>query len=298
MRFFCDILQSEKLCLRRERRKMAKLRIMTHNQWKADSNLPAWQEKGFDCSSRVRTQGFARVYNDLLPDIIGAQEVSAKMAEDIMEHLTSIGLNYAVLWGRDTPIFYRPDKFELVNSEFALYPDEFPGHEGIFNNGKTKSYCIGVFRTKEDGKLFIFASTHLWWKSSNDQPYSNEARAYQLGLLIDRIDKLQKAYDCPAVIVGDLNAGYNSDALNAAFSRGFLHAHDLATEYKDDSVGLHYCFPAGFYDYYYDWEFERAIDHILVRGADRLTVRRFERYSPEYYLPLSDHSPAFVDVEL
>ena len=277
---------------------MATLRIMTHNQWKADKNLPEWIEKGNDCSSYVRTRGFARVYGDLLPDIIGAQEVSGTMSEDLLEHCAASGLNYALLWGRDTPILYRPDKFELVDSEFSLYPDEFPGHEGLFNNHKTKSYCIGVFRAKENGALFIFASTHLWWKSSKDQPYSNEARAYQIGLLIDRIDALQEKYGCPAIIVGDLNAGYNSDALSAAFARGFEHAHDIATDYADDAAGLHYCFPSGFYDYYYDWEFERAIDHILVRGKDALSVRRFERYSPEYYLPLSDHSPAFIDVEI
>ena len=277
---------------------MAKLRIMTHNQWKNDPNLEDWEKNGFDCSAAVRARGFARVYSELLPDMIGAQEVSPKMIEKLMEHFAELGLDYALLWGRDTPILYRPDKFELVDSEFSLYPEGIPEHEGIFNNHKTKSYCIGVFRVKENGELFVFASTHLWWKSSKDQPFSDEARAYQLSLLISRIDALQEKYNCPAVIVGDLNAGYRSKALAAAFSRGFEHAHDLATDYKDDSVGLHYCFPAGFYDYYYDWEFERAIDHILVRGADRLTVRRFERYSPEYYLPLSDHSPAFVDVEL
>ena len=97
--------------------------------------------------------------------------------------------------------------------------------------------------------------------------------------------------------MGDLNAGYNSLALERAFESGFKHAHDIATDYADDSAGLHYCFPAGFYDYYYDYPFERAIDHILVRG-DGVSVKRFERFSPEYYLPLSDHSPAYIDVEI
>ena len=27
-------------------------------------------------------------------------------------------------------------------------------------------------------------------------------------------------------------------------------------------------------------------------------VRRFERYTPDYYLPLSDHSPVFADATL
>lgn len=276
---------------------MASIRIMTHNQWKNDSNRPEWEEKGFDCSARVRTKGFARVYSETLPDIVCAQEVSPRMAEELMEQLCARGLNYAILWGRDTPVFYRPDKFELVDSEHRIYPEALPGHEGVFNNDKTKSYCIGVLRAKENGRLFIVASTHLWWKSSKDQPYSDVARAYQLGLLIERVDALQKKYNCPALVMGDLNAGYGSQALERAFESGFSHAHDIATEYADESAGLHYCFPSGFYDYYYDYPFERAIDHILLRG-EGATVRRFERFSPEYYLPLSDHSPAFIDIEI
>ena len=276
---------------------MANLRIMSHNQWKNDENNAEWAEKGYDCSARVRTKGFVRVYSELMPDIIGAQEVSPKMAEWIMEYCAESGLKYSILWGRDTPVFYRPDKFELIDSEFSIYPEELPGHEGIFNNGKSKSYCIGVFRVKESGELLIFASTHLWYKSSADQPFSAEARAYQLGMLIERIDQLEKKYSCPSIIVGDLNAGYGSEALQRAFSSGFVHTYDIATDHADDSAGLHYCFKSGFYDYYYDYPFERAIDHILLKG-EGATVRRFERFSPEYYLPLSDHSPAFIDIEI
>ena len=35
-----------------------------------------------------------------------------------------------------------------------------------------------------------------------------------------------------------------------------------------------------------------------VGMRERGFVRCFERFSPDYYLPLSDHSPVFVDVEL
>jgi exonuclease III len=40
-----------------------------------------------------------------------------------------------------------------------------------------------------------------------------------------------------------------------------------------------------------------AIDHIFVAGAGKDAVKRFERYSPEYYFPISDHSPAYIDIE-
>lgn len=279
------------------------IRLMTHNLWKNDDNRSAWAEKGFDCSCAVRSRGFIRVYKELAPDIIGCQEMSAAMADEIICGCLGEGLKYAMLWGRDTPILYRPDKFALVDSDFSLYPDELPGYDGVFNNNKTKSYSIAVFRSKENGKMLIFASTHLWWKSSNPsaenyQAHSDIAREYQLGLLLARIDDFRKEYDCPAVIVGDLNGGYQSRALQSAMAKGCRHAHDIATDFADETAGLHYCFGDGFKPYYDDYPFERAIDHILVYGKGDLTVREFRRYSPEYYLPLSDHSPAFVDAEL
>ena len=282
---------------------MSMLRLMTHNQWKIDKNRPEWEKIGADCSAEVRVRGFARVYAETMPDIVGCQEVSAHMADCLMRYTAEAGLNYALLWGRDTPILYRRDRFELVDSEFSLYPDELPGHEGIFNNDMTKSYAIAVFRTKESGQLFIFASTHLWWKSGNPassyyQAYSDEAREYQMALLIDRIDALQEKYACPAIIVGDLNTWYTSKAVKYAFEKGFVHGHDVATEYAEEAIGYHACFGWGYRDYYEDKPFVEAIDHILLRGLPDDAVKRFERFSPEYYLPLSDHSPAYIDLEL
>ena len=78
--------------------------------------------------------GFARLYASLQPDVIGLQECSARMADELMECLPAFGLHYTLLWGRDTPILYRSDRFDLVDSAYLNYPVEFPGHEGSFNN--------------------------------------------------------------------------------------------------------------------------------------------------------------------
>ena len=281
---------------------MARIRLMSHNQWKNDTNTPAWEEKGLDCSAPVRVRGFIRVYRDTMPDIIGCQEVSAVMADCLIRYAQEEGLRYALLWGRDTPILYRQDKFELVDSEFSLYPDDVPGYEGVFNNSMTKSWCLAVFREKESGKLFIFVSTHLWWKSDNPassyyQNGSGAARAYQLGLVMDAIARFREQYNCPAVIVGDFNANYTTPVLEAAFARGYVHAHDIAAEFADETRGYHGCGPSGFSNYA-SGGFAAAIDHNLVTGAEEGFIRRFERFSPDYYLPLSDHSPVFVDAEL
>jgi hypothetical protein len=44
--------------------------------------------------------------------------------------------------------------------------------------------------------------------------------------------------------------------------------------------------------------FKKALDHIVISGEPEGAVKRFERYSPDYYFPISDHSMAFIDAEL
>lgn len=281
---------------------MGKLRIMSHNVWKCDRNLPAWEAKGENCSAPVRAKGMVRLYTECRPDVIGFQEMTALMVDEIIRGLAEKGESYALLWGKDTPIMYRRDRFELVDSDFNLYPTEFPGYEGEFNNDGTKSWCVAVLRDKTDGKCLIFMTTHLWWMSSdptsaNYRLGSDEARTYQLNLAMDCLEKLHCKYECPVVLVGDLNADYKKEVIKSAIGRGYLHAHDIATEYKDEDWGYHYCFGDG-YKPYVEAPFENAMDHILVKFAPTDFVRRFERYTPDYYMPLSDHSPVFVDVEL
>jgi exonuclease III len=280
---------------------------MTHNVWNKDFNSPAWEQKGEDCSAAARVGGLLRVYKETAPDIIGGQEFSARMADLMKEGFAEGDIQYTLIWGRFTPILYRADKFELVDSAFGTYPEEMPGFEGCFNDAKSKSWNLGVFRVKESGKLFIFATTHLWWKAeptspectaSNYQKHSDAAREYQIKMLIERIDTYCEQYGCPVILVGDLNTGYNSKAIQYALSVGYRHAHDIATDYAEESVGYHYCFPNGFKTEYYDKPFEWAIDHILLLGEKDGAVKRFERYSPDYYFPISDHSPAYIDIEL
>ena len=281
---------------------MGNLRIMSHNVWKCDNNLPAWEANHEDCSAHARTRGMVQVYTETQPDIIGFQEMSPLMADEIIRGLAARGLRYALLWGRDTPILYRQERLELIDSDFLLYPTEVPGWTGEFNNHGTKSFCLAVFRDKTDGKELIFLSTHLWWMSGETgaadyRAGSEEARAYQLNLAMDRLETYHAEYGCPVMAVGDLNADYAKPAIQSALNRGFAHAHDIATEFADQDWGYHYCFGDG-YKPYVKTPFEKAIDHILVKYAADDFIRRFERYTPDYYLPLSDHSPVFVDVKL
>lgn len=284
------------------------IRLMTHNVWNRDVNMPAWAEKGEDCSAQARLWGLLRVYRETLPDVIGGQEVSALMADLLKEGFQREQVNYTIIWGRYTPILYRADRLELIDAEFGTYPERIRGFDGTFNDVKSKSWNLGVFRVKSTGKKFIFVTTHLWWKAepideslvgkSGYQVGSDEARVQQIVLALEKIAYYREKYGCPAVLVGDMNSDYNSKAMRCVRSQGFRHAHDIATEYAEEAVGYHYCFPDGYETQYYDRPFETAIDHIYVMGENDGAVKRFERYSPEYYYPISDHSPAYIDIEL
>ena len=275
---------------------MEKLRLMSTNLWWCDGNHEAWAAIGADCSNAKRAPEIARFYEEWMPDVIGLQECSGRMAHVLMACMTERQLPYTFLWGRDTPIMYRRDKFELVDGDVCIYPEEVPGLEGSFNNLKTKAYALAVLRSKASGKCLIFATTHLWYKSDKSQPGSEVARGWQMDRLIDRLDALQAQYGCGAVVVGDFNTWPAGKAVQTALSRGFVHGHDVATEHADDTTGMHFCCDAGFDGHIKEGGFAHSIDHIMLRGVQG-AVRRFERVLPDYYVPVSDHSPLWVDVE-
>ena len=289
-----------------------RLRIMSHNIWNNDKNTPEWKSLGEDCSAQARVKGLMRVYKETMPDVIGCQEASSLMTDLLAQEFENEKLKYAIIWGRFTPIFYRADKFELIDTELYTYPENIDGIEGEFKDVKSKAFNICVFREKVSGKMFVFATTHLWWKYDVTDPrclidaraqkcsqaHSDKAREYQLTLLAGKIKEYTDKYACMGILVGDLNTGYNSKAIQAALNSGFKHAHDIAVEYVEESVGYHDCFPFGFTKEYSKSPFEDSIDHILVFDAKYGVVKRFERYSPEYYFPISDHSPVFIDIIL
>ena len=281
------------------------MRIMSNNQWKWDQNLPNWEARGEDCSAEAREKGFAKIYKEIQPDIIGLQEVSPTMLEELMCDLQELGMNYTALWGKDTPILYKSALFTVEDQSFALYPEQCPGYSGCFNNVRTKSWNMAIIREKNSGKAFLMTTTHLWWMSDDPnnvhyQKGSEAARCYQMKLVTEKMETLQSQYNCPAVLVGDMNCPYHSEPIELAFQRGFVHANDTATEYAYPYNGYHWCGPDGYVPYE-PKPFEEAIDHILVRADSRKNmpvVRRFDRYVGKDYLPLSDHFPAWIDMDL
>lgn len=278
--------------------------LMSNNQWKCDTNK--WRDIGDDCSAEARVGGLVRAYKEVMPDVLGLQEVSEHMAELMMAQLKCVDLGdgktarYSYISGGDTPIVYRSDKLKLLESGFFLYSEQIDGFTGSFNNHETKSYCFGVFEERETGKRLALMTTHLWWKSSNPasknyQENSNEARAYQIGQASARMDEVFAKYHCPCVLMGDFNASIDSLCLERAQAEGWSEVYDLSVGDRDETRGHHPCGVNG-YSRGDAGLFRQAIDHIMIKNGEGATVNYFRRLTPEWFDKISDHYPLYIDL--
>jgi len=283
---------------KREEIIMSTLRLVTQNQWSTGDNTPEWEKLGKDCSAKARMPGHLQVIKDIMPDILGGQEVDRRMQSYLMNLITDERLPYTLIWGLFVPIIYRRDKLELLDQEYLMYPLDMEGYDGPFNNARTKACNLAVFREKASGKVFIYATTHLWWQSDDMTPGSRLARAYQARLATEMMEKYSKQYqNCPMVFCGDLNDVYDSPCVKAMEEAGFVHGYHAATEFRFEGMGYNnnnYSLPPK----WIDAPFEKAIDHVFVKGFKKDAVKRFDRYCPDYYLYLSDHAPCYIDIEI
>ena len=121
----------------------------------------------------------------------------------------------------------------------------------------------------------------------------------QIKQAIELIDQYQKKYNgCPVILVGDMNAFYKDPAIQYVLGEGgYSHAHDIATDFRHEGRGYNACGPKG-PGIWQDRPFETALDHILVKDIPEGAISRFDRYCPDYYLTISDHAPAYIDIEL
>ena len=115
---------------------------------------------------------------------------------------------------------------------------------------------------------------------------------------MDRAEEFAKKYNCPIFIVGDFNATYDSLAVQSAFKRGYVHGHDVATEFRDEKDGHHFCYAQGYDHYENPKPFKESIDQFIIKGAENVVVTRFDHFYEDYYMPLSDHFPMWCDIEL
>lgn len=149
--------------------------------------------------------------DDVKPDIIGFQEVTWMhygYLQDIMRGYDSVIMyrdNFILSEG--CPIFYRTDKFELIDKN-SFWLSETPEVMSKDWNSACYRVCSYVkLRQLNTNKEFVVFNTHL-------DHVSDEARINGIKVVLDKINELG---DVPAYLMGDLNAKPNSKTLKSVY---------------------------------------------------------------------------------
>ena len=168
-----------------------------------------------ESGSKVRADIRADMLHDLLdeymPDSIGLQEVTP-LWEGMMKNFI-FNASYACVGEQRAPgqeaslIYYRTDKFELVDSG-TFWLSDTPDVKGSkFEESKYIRICTWAhLRDRVTGKEYVHVNTHL------DNLGSSEGRALRTKQITVILRFIQRFGDTPMVMTGDLNqAAVNSE---------------------------------------------------------------------------------------
>lgn len=222
-------------------------------------------------------------------DIIGMQEVLHNQLEDLKAGLP----NYAAIGvGRDdgkekgeySPLFYRADKYEVLESNtfwLSQYPDSvgFIGWDGAC----TRIATWAKFKDKATGKIFMGVNTHF-------DHVGTEARRESALLIIKKIKEI--VGDQPAVVTGDFNVNDQSEAYKTITTNEFV----LKDAYKmtDQKIGPNYTF----HDFgRYTMDKREKIDFIFVTPQIKVLNTEIAQNPETKTGYLSDHNPHMALLE-
>ena len=156
-----------------------------------------------------RADLIAQTIGEVQPDIIGFQEVTwlhYGYLQNIMPDYDSV-IDYRddFILSEGCPIFYRTDKFQLVDKG-SFWLSETP--EVMSKDWGSACYRVcsyTILKQKSNQKTFVVFNTHL-------DHVSDEARIKGINVVLDKIKQFD---DVPAFLMGDFNAKPNSQTLQA-----------------------------------------------------------------------------------
>ena len=159
-----------------------------------------------------------------MPDLLGVQEADGEWMSVLNNRLSKNGYAYVGI-GRDSDgkgersaIFYRADKFELIESKtlwLSATPDVVSRVEGALCN---RIVTMATFKRLSDGKVFTHANTHL--------DHSNSDVRSQQVTYLDRY--IKEFTDGEFIVTGDFNFQPDNRVYAQMMSLGYENCAQLA----------------------------------------------------------------------
>lgn len=237
-------------------------------------NGNGWEQRAPIVSALIRFHNF---------DILGTQEGLKNQLDDISSALPQyvrygIGRDDGIDKGEHSEIFYKTDKFKLLNKgDFWL--SETPDKPSLGWDAKCcNRICSWVYlQTKKSGKKFYFFNVH----------YDHQglvARKESSKLILQKIKSI--AGNEPVIFTGDFNGSASSEWYLTIANSGFL---------KDtyDQVQFPYASNASFNSFGDAKPSKEVIDHIFT--TKDFNVNKWGILTDTYYGKFpSDHFPVLT----
>ena len=255
-------------------------------------NIYGWDEAG---GPTVRQPIQKELIAAYAPDVLGLQEYAESYHTGFTAMLKELGyteISTTAGTQNYTPLFYKADKLEVVQSGYRLYAGP--------NDSDSKGVTWAVFRVKSTGKLFAVFNTHFMYNQEGID--GNAARVSNAQEILAIIQTVQNQYEGISVVMGgDLNSAANSNPHKVLTNGGLVHAWNK-TETKNNTSGYH-----TYSTYDAEWKIysevtqisgnrNNAIDHAYVSAG--AAVMGYASLCNDYALWTSDHMPILVDLKL
>ncbi len=170
-------------------------------------------ENGTTVPMEIRSDMLRDLIDEYMPDSIGMQEVTTKW-RSVMDS-TVFNQSYASVGeprtagGEANPIYYRTDKFELIDSG-TFWLSDTPDVVGSAIEGcNYPRICTWArLRDRVTGNEFVHLNTHLDHNGNNEAKVGRSIRTQQFTVILKF---MQQFGDIPMIVTGDLNqAAVNS----------------------------------------------------------------------------------------
>ncbi len=176
-------------------------------------------ENGNAAPFTVRAEMYRKLVQELKPDVVGMQEVTvtwrkwldSTVFKDLYESVGEARSTIASEGLEANPIYYRKDKFELVDGGTFWLSDtpEAVGSkttaeaDGVKYTANYPRICTwALLKDKTTGMQFVHLNTHLDHNGDNSSTGGNAIRKQQMGVIIKFA---QRFNDIPVFLTGDLN---------------------------------------------------------------------------------------------
>lgn len=214
------------------------------------------------------------------PDSMGFQEATVEWMGFLRNGFKDYGYvgrhrDDGMLKGEANPIFYRKDKYDLIDYD-TFWLSKTPDKAGSsdWNSGSVRICTYAVLENKETKERYVHFNTHL-------DNSSTQARTEQIKIVLNKVNEFIDKY--PVVLTGDFNTGRYSSVYNATSL--VLNDTCLNAPIAKDMYTYH---DYGNADYLLDYIFVNdKIDPLVYHVIDDKILDTY----------LSDHYGIYVDLK-